>query len=222
VSQNLAHGQSTAAAPGGAGPDAFRTYERIAPIYDAIDAIYEVSWKRRLRAMVFDGAGGRILDAGAGTGANVPFYPQANAVVGIDISPRMLERARMKAAQLGKQAEFQEMDIRNTSFPDAHFDSIISTFTLCVLPKGQLTGALRELGRIARPDATIRILDYGPPIEGWAKAWLGLAQLWTRWAFAASYDSRTEDYVEAAGLDLVSVRPLMGGAVKLITLRPGA
>jgi ubiquinone/menaquinone biosynthesis C-methylase UbiE len=219
VSQNLAHGQSTAA-PAATGPDAFRTYERLAPIYDAIDAIYEVSWKRRLRAMLFEGAKGRILDAGAGTGANVPFYPDAAPVVGIDLSPRMLERARVKAAQLGKQAEFQEMDIRQTSFPDAHFDRIISTFTLCVLPKGQLTGALRELGRSAKPDATIRILDYGPPTEGWAKAWLGLAQLWTRWAFAASYDSRTEDYVEAAGLDLVSVQPLMGGAVKLITLRP--
>jgi phosphatidylethanolamine/phosphatidyl-N-methylethanolamine N-methyltransferase len=106
VSQNLAHGQSTAA-PAATGPDAFRTYERLAPIYDAIDAIYEVSWKRRLRAMLFEGAKGRILDAGAGTGANVPFYPDAAPVVGIDLSPRMLERARVKAAQLGKQAEFQ-------------------------------------------------------------------------------------------------------------------
>lgn len=220
MNQPFAHnGRSTAAAHG---PDPFRTYERIAPIYDAIDAIYEVTWKRRARALVFEGASGRILDAGAGTGANVPFYPDGAPVIGIDISPRMLERARAKAAQLGKQAEFQEMDIRATSFPDGHFDSVIVTFTLCVLPKGQLAGALRELGRIAKPGASIRILDYGPPTEGWAKAWLGLAQLWTRWAFAATYDTRTEDYVEAAGLALAGVRPLMGGAVKLITIRnPG-
>ena len=216
MSQNLAHGESDAAG----GPDAFRTYERIAPIYDAVDAIYEVSWKRRLRAMLFEGTSGRILDAGAGTGANVPLYPDDSSVVGIDISPRMLERARNKAAQLGKQAEFREMDIRDISYPEHYFDAIVSTFTLCVLPKEHVSGALREFGRIAKPDATIRILDYGPPSEGWAKAWLGLAQLWTRWAFAADYNSRTEDYVEAAGLDLVSVRPLMGGAVKLITLAP--
>ena len=216
--QRFAQTGRAAAAQADAGPDAFRTYERLAPVYDAIDAIYEVSWKRRLRAMVFEGARGRILDAGAGTGANVPFYPEGDPVIGIDISPRMLERARTKAAQLGKPAEFRQMDIRHTSFPDGHFDTVISTFTLCVLPAGQRSAALRELGRIARPGAAIRILDYGPPTEGWAKAWLGLAQLWTRWAFAASYDAPTEDSIDGAGLTLVSAQPLMGGAVTLLSL----
>jgi ubiquinone/menaquinone biosynthesis C-methylase UbiE len=224
VSQNFAQpeGSATAATPRRtARADAFRTYERIAPIYDTIDAIYEVTWKRRLRALVFDGANGLVLDAGAGTGANVPFYPDGSRVVGIDISPRMLERARVKAAQLGKRAEFQEMDLRHTGFADGSFDLVISTFTLCVLPETHLTAALRELGRVTKPGGTIRILDYGPPTESWAKAWLGVAQLWTSWAFAAKYDARTEDHIDAAGLALSSVRPLMGGAVKLLTLRPG-
>jgi ubiquinone/menaquinone biosynthesis C-methylase UbiE len=223
VSQNIAEpgrSSSTARQRRDVRADAFRTYERIAPIYDAVDAIYEVTWKRRLRALVFDGADGLVLDAGAGTGANVPFYPDSGRVVGIDISPRMLERARAKAAQLGKRAEFQEMDLRHTGFADASFDRVISTFTLCVLPETHLTAALHELGRITKPGGTIRILDYGPPTEYWAKAWLGLAQLWTSWAFAACYDARTEDHSEAADLELLGVRPLMGGAVKLLTLRP--
>jgi ubiquinone/menaquinone biosynthesis C-methylase UbiE len=112
------------------------------------------------------------------------------------------------------------MDLRHMNFADVSFDLVVATYTLCVLPETHLTAALRELGRITRPGGTIRILDYGPPTAGWAKAWLGLARLWTSWAFAANYDARTEEHCAGAGLELLGIRPLMGGAVKMLTLRP--
>jgi phosphatidylethanolamine/phosphatidyl-N-methylethanolamine N-methyltransferase len=218
VTGRVAQSDGTAARPRA---DARSTYDRLAPVYDALDAVYEVTWKRRVRALVFEGAAGLVLDVGAGTGANVPFYPEAGKTIGIDISPRMLDFARTKAERLGKPAEFLEMDLRHTSFPDNHFDLLAATFTLCVLPDGFLVPGLRELARIAKPAGLIRILDYGPPTALWAKAWMGVASLWTSWAFAARYDKTTEDHAIAAGLRLDSVRPLLGGAVKLITLRKG-
>ena len=74
-----------------------RTYDRMAPVYDALDAIYEWSWKRRLRAELFRHARGRVLDVGVGTGCNMPFYPPSSEVVGIDASRGMLERAKERA-----------------------------------------------------------------------------------------------------------------------------
>src|ERR671914_635440 len=64
-------------------PDCARTYDRIAPLYDLLDAAYERLWKGRLRAELFAHAQGRVLDVGIGTGANIPHYPEACADVGI-------------------------------------------------------------------------------------------------------------------------------------------
>jgi ubiquinone/menaquinone biosynthesis C-methylase UbiE len=68
-------------------------YQRIAPFYDLLDLPFEYRRYRRIRPLLFDGLLGRILDAGIGTGRNVPFYPPGENIVGIDISPAMLERA---------------------------------------------------------------------------------------------------------------------------------
>ena len=106
----------------------YHKYERIAPLYDVLDKAYEVSWKRGLRAAVFRDTGGMILDAGAGTGCNIPFYPENATVIGIDNSPRMLTRAVKRAVREGIEAEFLEMDLTRTSFPDDHFDAIAVTF----------------------------------------------------------------------------------------------
>ncbi|KAA1057446.1 hypothetical protein FH063_001614 [Azospirillum argentinense] len=83
-----------------------RTYERIAPLYDALDLGYEVMWKRRLRRGTFHGLSGRILDAGAGTGCNIPFYPAGVRVTAVDASQAMLARAAKRAEKLGRAVDF--------------------------------------------------------------------------------------------------------------------
>src|SRR6185312_13496853 len=69
------------------------TYDRIAFFYDLLDAPYEYAWRRPLRRMMFAGLSGRILDAGAGTGPNLPFYPAGAEMHAIDVSRKMLDRA---------------------------------------------------------------------------------------------------------------------------------
>src|SRR5215831_12111209 len=71
----------------------FDRYQRIAPSYDLLDLPFEYGRYRRIRALLFEGLDGRLLDAGAGTGRNFPFYPSSGSVVGIDLSPAMLARA---------------------------------------------------------------------------------------------------------------------------------
>ncbi len=78
--------------------DEFARYKRVAPLYDLLDLPFEFGRYRALRRRVFEGLSGAILDAGIGTGRNLPFYPAGATVVGIDLSPAMLARAARRRA----------------------------------------------------------------------------------------------------------------------------
>ncbi|EWY40191.1 type 11 methyltransferase [Skermanella stibiiresistens SB22] len=200
----------------------YQTYERIAPLYDVLDKAYEVSWKKRLRADVFRGAGGVILDAGCGTGCNIPFYPRDARVVGVDNSPGMLVRARKRALKEEVRADFLEMDLTRTHFPDNHFDAIAATFVFCVLPEELQLPVLREMRRVCKPDGTIRILDYTLSKKAPVRMMMRVVSPWLNFAFAARYTARYETYLPEAGLITVQNRFVMGDVVKLLELKPDA
>ena len=77
------------------------TYQRIARWYDLLDAPFERKRYQRIRPLLFAGLSGRILDAGVGTGRNIPFYPQDGYMLGIDLSPAMLTRASRRRGGSG-------------------------------------------------------------------------------------------------------------------------
>lgn len=199
-----------------------RTYDRMAPVYDALDAIYERAWKRRLRAELFRHARGRrLLDAGVGTGCNMSFYPaDAEEVVGVDTSRGMLDRARERASALGRRVELRRMDLLRLGFADASFDTVAVTFVLLCLPDELQRPALEELRRVTRPDGRILILDYHRSSRRGVRIWNRVMARWLRWAFAARFDPSTERHVDAAGLEVEERRSLMGDGVVLLVLRP--
>ena len=197
-----------------------RTYDRIAPVYDLLDGVYEHSWKRRLRARLFEHARGRILDAGVGTGCNIPFYPEGSPVVGIDTSERMLDRARERARQLGRSMTLRPMDLLALDFPDASFDTVSCTFVLLCLPDELQEPALRELRRVTKPDGRILLLDYKRSPKAGLRLFRQCLAPWLKWAFAATFDASTERYLSAAGLATIERRTFMGDGVGLLVLQP--
>ncbi len=195
-------------------------YQRVARLYDILDLPFEYRRYKPIRGTLFKGASGRILDAGVGTGRNMPFYPAASRVTGIDLSPAMLGRAARRKKKLGTEVELLEMDVRETGFADGTFDTIVSTFLFCVLePEDQLP-ALRELKRIAKPDGEIRILEYDYPHDPFKRFIMRLWAPWVRFAYGAAFDRNTEQYLGQAGLDLVEKRYLYQDVIKLLIVRP--
>lgn len=197
-----------------------RTYDRIAPLYDLLDGIYEHAWKRRLRAALFAHAHGRILDVGVGTGCNIPFYPEGSKVVGIDMSERMLDKARDRARELGRPMTLRPMNLLSLDFPDASFDTVSCTFVLLCLPDELQEQALKELRRVTRPDGRILILDYRRSPKAGLRLLRQCLRPWLKWAFAATFDATTERYLSAAGLATIARRTFMGDGVSLLVLRP--
>ena len=195
-------------------------YQRIAPFYDLLELPFEYGRYRRLRRLVFDGLTGRILDAGVGTGRNVEFYPAGAEVIGIDISPAMLARAerRLKLSP-ASAVKLGEMDVTRLDFPAGAFDAAVATFLFCVLPDKLQLPALQELRRVVRPGGTVRLLDYVRPRRFLRGAVAKLWKPWIAWAYGASFDRKTEEYIPEAGLELVKAELVVDELVKLVTAR---
>jgi ubiquinone/menaquinone biosynthesis C-methylase UbiE len=197
-----------------------RTYDHIARIYDLLDLPFEYWRYRPIRRIMFEGVGGAVLDAGVGTGRNMPFYPPEGEVVGIDLSPQMLAQARKRKARLGVAAELHRMDATATDFPDGRFDYVVATFLFCVLDDEDQLPALRELRRICKPGGELRLLEYAYSRDPLKRFVMRLWAPWVRLMYGATFDRHTERYVDAAGLELTEERFLYHDIIKLLVLRP--
>jgi ubiquinone/menaquinone biosynthesis C-methylase UbiE len=197
-----------------------RTYDRIARIYDLLDLPFEFRRYRPIRRVLFESLEGAVLDAGVGTGRNMPFYPRMGEVIGIDLSARMLAEARKRKARLGAAVELRLMDATATDFPDGRFDHVVATFLFCVLDDEDQLPALRELCRICKPGGDIRLLEYAYSRDPLKRFVMRLWTPWVRLVYGAAFDRNTEQHVEAAGLELVEERFLFNDIIKLLVLRP--
>lgn len=145
-----------------------RRYDRLASFYDLLEAPVErfrfASWRARLRDRI---VGDQALEVGVGTGKNLPYYPRDVKVTAVDLSPRMLERARRRASVLGLEVELREMDVQDLAFPDHVFDTVFATFVFCSVPDPVL--GLRELRRVCKPGGRLLLLEHmrpGNPVLG--------------------------------------------------------
>jgi ubiquinone/menaquinone biosynthesis C-methylase UbiE len=140
-----------------------RRYQRIASVYDLLEWPFERFRYRLIRPQLFAGLSGRVLDAGVGTGRNIAFYPHGADVVGIDISPAMLARARQRRHETTASVALCRMDVTRLAFADNEFDGAVASFLFCVLPEELQLQGLRELRRVVKAGRPIRLLDYVRP-----------------------------------------------------------
>jgi len=115
--------------------DIKRKYDRIAIFYDAMENIIENRIFKKWRQAYIPKLTGNILEIGVGTGKNLPYYNKNAKVIGIDISSKMLSRAKNKLEKLGnKNIKLLEMDAQCLDFEDESFDSVVTTFVWCTVP----------------------------------------------------------------------------------------
>ncbi len=111
-----------------------RHYDRSAGSYDRIISWAEKALFGGAREWVCSQARGEVLEIAVGTGRNFPFYPEGVRLTGIELSPKMLNLARRRARELGRDADLRVGDAHNLPFPDASFDTVVVTLALCTIP----------------------------------------------------------------------------------------
>ncbi|MFQ5879976.1 MAG: class I SAM-dependent methyltransferase, partial [Dehalococcoidia bacterium] len=83
--------------------DERKGHKWFASIYDRMMARAERSFMTAVREEIAGGATGRVLEVGAGTGANFPYYnDHAEEIIATEPDPYMLERAKRRAEEAGR------------------------------------------------------------------------------------------------------------------------
>ena len=138
-----------------------RMFDRIAPVYDAMNRVMTAGLDRRWRRLTVAAVvrpGDRVLDACCGTcDLSIAAREAGGDVTGLDFSPRMLERARRKSASV----EWVEGDLLSLPFADGSFDS--ATVGFGVRNVADLERALKELARVLVPGGRLGILEITVP-----------------------------------------------------------
>jgi ubiquinone/menaquinone biosynthesis C-methylase UbiE len=195
-----------------------RTYERIAPFYDLVDLPFEYARYRPIRPLLFAGLNGQILDAGVGTGRNIAHYPPGAEVIGIDLSPAMLDRAQRRCTELRATVRLMQMDLAKLQFADNTFDAAVASFVFCTMPAEVRRAALRELSRVVKPTGRIRLLEYASAQSAFQRRLARFWQPWVNWAFGAKLDQDLELELFKSEL-IITHSHFVTSTIKLIEVR---
>ena len=136
-----------------------RAYEFWAPAYDFIfDWIFAPGREAAIRHLELTRQHS-VLEVGIGTGLNLPLYPAACRLTGIDLSQEMLDKAVERVQTLTMpDVTLKVMDATSMDFGDNEFDRALATYTISAVPDP--VAVLREMSRVVKPDGIIVILNH--------------------------------------------------------------
>lgn len=135
-----------------------RLYDKVAKRYDWGIGLVEKILLDGGRQWVCSRSHGDVLEIAVGTGRNLPYYPSTVRLTGIDLSPDMLEIARRRVEESGRDVALHVGDAQALEFPDDRFDTVVSTLSLCTIPNERQ--AVAEVKRVLRPGGRFLMLEH--------------------------------------------------------------
>jgi ubiquinone/menaquinone biosynthesis C-methylase UbiE len=146
-------------------------FDRAAPTYDRVGDSYHDHFGRRLVEFAHIAPGATVLDVACGRGAVlVPAAERVGdtgRVVGVDLSPEMVESARAALARTGLHApDLRVMDAEHLELSDAAFDVALCSFGVFFFPDPEQ--AASELYRVLVPGGTVGLSSWTGDDERWA------------------------------------------------------
>lgn len=195
--------------------------------YDRLMADTEERCLRGHRERLLAGVEGRVLEIGAGTGVNLPYYgPGVSALALAEPEAPMARRLERRVRERRPDAEIVHAPAESLPFEDDAFDVAVSTLVLCTV--ADQPRALAELGRVLRPGGSLLFIEHvradEPRLARWQDRLNGVQR---RIACGCNCNRPTVDAIRAAGFVLAEVerdqlpkapaivRPLAVGVARL-------
>jgi ubiquinone/menaquinone biosynthesis C-methylase UbiE len=175
-----------------------------AAMYDRMSRSSEDAGLRDMRHGLLAEAGGRILEIGGGTGANLPHYGEAlESLVLTEPDPAMLRRLRRKTQEQSLRAEILQAPAEDLPFDDESFDTVVSTLVLCGVDNQ--ARALSEARRVLRPGGKLLFIEHVRSNDaGVARLQDRISPL-NRFLFGCDCNRQTLSMIEQAGFTVARV-----------------
>ncbi|GAB3694545.1 class I SAM-dependent methyltransferase [Saccharopolyspora tripterygii] len=177
-----------------------RYWDNSAASYDGVMARFDRYLAGDSRQWVCSRTRGDVLEVAVGTGLNLPLYPEGTRLTAIEWSPGMLELAQQRRTELGVEADLREGDARSLPFPDAAFDTVVCTFSLCAIPDHEQ--AIAEMHRVLRPDGVLLLADHVVSTAWPVRVVQRLAELVTVPMGGEHFRRRPAQHLPAAGFEV--------------------
>jgi SAM-dependent methyltransferase len=176
-------------------------------LYETVIARADAAGLADQRSALVGGLRGRVLEIGAGTGAMFRHYGSDVQLVALDPDERFLTRARERAAAAKCSVEIVVGSALDLPFDVESFDAIVSCLVLCSIDDP--AKALGEIARIARPGASVRLLEHVRSPRAVAGALMSLFDpVWVALNGQGCHmDRDTEQTLTAAGFFVDAVHP---------------
>jgi ubiquinone/menaquinone biosynthesis C-methylase UbiE len=115
-------------------------------------------------------AHGRVLEIGFGTGLNLAHYPrEVTALTAVEPAVVLPGRVRQRQAAAPFPIERIQAGAEHLPLPDAGFDYVVSTFTLCSIP--DVAAALKEVRRVLTAEGRFLFLEHGRSDDARVARW---------------------------------------------------
>jgi ubiquinone/menaquinone biosynthesis C-methylase UbiE len=141
--------------------------EYLSNYYDVLTPSEKSRFRRKQMSLVDPREGEKVLEVGCGTGAlsilSKLGVGEKGEVAGIDIAPKMVSKAKEKAAKAGLDIAFQVASIDELPYPDEYFDAVIGSMMFHHLPVGIKRKGLEEIHRVLRGDGRFFLCDFCAP-----------------------------------------------------------
>ena len=130
-----------------------------AALYDRGLKSTEEAGLRQMRRELLAGAGGRVVEIGAGTGVNLDLYPAAvESLALVEPDPHMAKRLRAHLAESSRAAEIVAAPAERLPFASGSVDTAVATLVLCTVPDP--IAAVAELARVLKPGGQLLFIEH--------------------------------------------------------------
>lgn len=190
-------------------------YRLWAPVYDSTVNHFFMPGRKRALQLLNLQPGEKVLLIGVGTGADLPFLPAGVDATGIDISPEMLARARLKLDLCPATVKLIQGDAQASLVEEETFDAIILNLILSVIPDGNacLQSALRAL----KPNGRAVIFDKLLPEGKSASIARKFFNLFST-MFGTDINRRLNDLLQGCPCEIIHSEPSIGSGLYRIIL----
>lgn len=191
-------------------PPPGRGHRWFAATYDIVNRWAERRLLGALRRRIVGAASGRVLEIGAGTGANFPYYDatRVTRMIATEPDPSMLERAARRTRQLRLPISLVQSAAESLPFASSSFDTVVATLVFCTIADPRQ--ALVEVHRVLAPGGTFRFIEHvraHGPVASRVQSRLGAG---------CHLNRRTAESIAAAGFEIVELEQQAGGILPII------